>query len=82
LPEESSRTSASDIRAVLEAGEDIAHFPEDKPFPSTLILGFVGNVPVHVLAAVDAATGTCIIIAGYRPDPELWEPDFRKRKQP
>jgi hypothetical protein len=72
--------SKSDVRAVLATGERLAEYPEDAPFPSYLMLGFVNGVAHHVVLAVDAATKTCHIVTAYLPDADLWEPDFRKRR--
>ena len=55
--------------------------PGDSPYPSRLLLGFVDGRPLHVVVAWDAGTGTCIIVTAYEPQPELWEPGFRKRRE-
>ena len=44
----------SDVRHVLQTGEVIEEYPDDTPFPSYLILGFVGDRPFHVVVAVIA----------------------------
>jgi hypothetical protein len=67
------------IRIVRE-GETISSYPEDKPFPSVLLLGFEKGEPVHAVVARDPDTGTCIVITVYRPDPALWSDDFRTRR--
>ena len=54
-----------------------ASFPDDRPFPNVLILGFDKVRPVHVVVAKDPATGTCFVVTVYRPGPELWEHDFK-----
>jgi len=69
-----------DIRSVLLSGEVIADYPNDTPYPSRLILGWLERQPIHVLAA-QAEDNQTIIITAYHPDPELWESDF-KRKMP
>ncbi len=71
-----------DVRAVLTNGEVIADYPDDKPFPSKLMLGFVNDRPIHVVVAVDSAADRCEIITTYIPDPEKWETDFRMRRPP
>ena len=71
--------------AILECirfGEVIASYPEDAPYPSTLLLGFAGGLPVHVLVARESGTGRCHVVTVYRPDPELWSSDFKTRRQP
>ncbi|RUQ37835.1 MAG: DUF4258 domain-containing protein [Candidatus Competibacteraceae bacterium] len=68
------------VQATLEQGEVIRHYPEDTPYPSRLLLHWIDGQPLHVVAA-PASDDTEIIITVYRPDPALWEPDF-KRKRP
>lgn len=67
------------VRHAIEAGEIIADYPDDRPHPSMLLLGFVDGMPLHVVTACDPA-GACIIITAYRPDPLLWSADFRTRR--
>lgn len=69
-----------DIRSVLLSGEVIADYPNDTPYPSRLILGWVEKRPIHVLSAQTEDNQT-IIITAYHPDHKLWESDF-KRKLP
>ena len=67
------------ISDLFQSGEVIASYPEDKPYPSVLLLGFVLQQPVHVVVARDPASGACHIVTVYRPDPLLWGPDFKTR---
>jgi len=67
-----------DVRHVLDTGEVIEDYPEDFPYPSALVLGWVENRPLHVVTADSLETR--IIITVYEPDPARWQPDFRKRK--
>jgi len=73
--------SVNDVRYVLEHGEIIENYPGNVPYPSRLILGWVGNRPIHVVAADNHAQQQTIIITAYEPDPKLWEADFKKRKK-
>lgn len=73
--------SADDVRQVIQTGKIIEDYPEDKPFPSRLILGFVERKPLHVVLAVDRGENRAIVITVYAPDPDLWEPGFERRKQ-
>ena len=49
------------IVSIVANGEIIANYPEDRPFPSVLILGFIANQPLHVVAARDPSSGECHI---------------------
>ncbi len=72
--------SADDVRQVMRTGKVVENYPEDKPFPSCLMLGRVGNRPLHVVLAVDRSTDRAIVITIYEPDPRLWESGFERRK--
>ena len=67
---------------VIAEGELIDEYPDDKPFPSVLLLGRTNNQAIHVVLGVDAETGVCYVITLYLPDPELWLAGFRKRRSP
>ena len=70
-----------DVTAVISSGETIAEYPDDHPYPSRLLLGFIKSRPVHVVVAWDRGTGTCTIVTAYEPPPEQWDPEFRKRRE-
>ena len=72
--------SVEDVKIVLSSGVIIETYPADKPYPSRLILGFVGDRPIHIVAADNMDAGETIIITVYEPDPRLWEADFQRRK--
>jgi len=73
--------SEEEVRTVLEGGEIIERYPDDTPYPSRLVLGSAGGRPIHVVAADNRQDHEVIVITVYEPDPALWEPDFRRRKQ-
>jgi hypothetical protein len=63
----------------VDYGEIIAKYDDDKPFPSKLILKFVGNKPLHVVVAQHPGSFECILITAYWPDSDIWQYDFRNR---
>jgi Domain of unknown function (DUF4258) len=69
-----------EVREVVERGEIIKGYPDDKPYPSHLILGWSGGRPLHVVAADNSANGEMIIITAYEPDSQQWEADFKRRR--
>ena len=73
------KISNADVQNVVENGEVIRKYPDDKPYPSRLILGWRGKRPLHVVAA-DKDDET-IIITVYEPDPAIWEADFKRKKK-
>ncbi len=70
---------AAQVRWVIESGEIIESDLNDVPYPSHLILGFLGNEPLHVVVGVDAVNQRCYVITVYEPDPGRWSSDFRRR---
>lgn len=71
----------SEVLQVILGGEPIENYPDSKPFPSVLFLGWSGNRPLHAVAAYDSSTDRVYIITAYEPDLEHFEPDFRTRRK-
>jgi Domain of unknown function (DUF4258) len=67
-----------DVAHVVLTGRTIEDYPDDKPYPSRLILGWIGSRPIHVVAAT--SEHEIIIITVYEPDAAQWQPGFEKRK--
>ena len=74
--------SVEEVREVVAAGEIIEAYPDDKPFPSRLVLGWNGARPIHVVLAENTADKETIIITVYEPNAAEWEPGFRRRIRP
>ena len=74
------RIQKEEIRYLLQSGEVIAEYPNDLPLPSSLLLGFLGDRPIHIVVAFDDSTKTCHIVTVYEPDPGQWSDDFRTRR--
>jgi len=70
-----------DVRHVLASGEVIKEYPDDKPYPSRLVLGWCDEQPLHVVAAYNPDAHETIIITVYEPDPEMWASDFKRKKR-
>ncbi|SFH16760.1 protein of unknown function [Algoriphagus hitonicola] len=68
------------VETILETGEIIKSYPEDKPYPSFLILGFTNEKPIHLVVAKNSKTLDCVIVTAYIPDLGLWEEDFKEKK--
>jgi hypothetical protein len=73
------RVDERDVRSILETGEVIEAYPDDTPYPSRLVLGWVGNRPLHVVVADNSADNETIVITVYQPDQDKWSPNFRRR---
>jgi hypothetical protein len=65
----------------LLTGEVIEDYPEDRPFPSALFLGFPGGDPLHVVAAFDEMENLVYIITAYIPSRESFLNDYRTRRK-
>ena len=72
--------SEGDVQLVVSAGETIADYADDTPYPSRLILGFVNGRPIHVVVADAGAQAACVVITAYIPEEDQWSPDYRKRR--
>ena len=70
-----------EVYAVVNHGEVIETYPQDTPFPSRLVLGWIKRRPIHVVMADEPETGTIIVITTYEPDLERWMPGFRRRRR-
>jgi hypothetical protein len=74
------RVSVEDVLQVLTTGVTIEDYPDDTPYPSRLVLGWIGSRPIHVVVARNALVRETIVITVYEPDLLLWEPGFRQRR--
>ena len=70
-----------DVFEVLKNGEVIEEYPDDKPWPAVLFLGWINNQPLHVVAAYSRKLKTIAIITVYEPSLDYFENDFRTRRR-
>jgi hypothetical protein len=68
------------VKQTLLEGEIIEDYPDDKPFPAALFLGWFQGEPFHVVSSLDSLSGYCFVITVYRPDLEHFETDYRTRR--
>lgn len=80
MPERS--IERSDVLAVLTAGETIEDYPDDTPYPSALVLGFVGSRPLHVVVALDIGGPDAYVVTVYEPSSDKFEADWKTRRTP
>lgn len=77
---EERNISIIDIMHCINTGQIIEQYPNDYPYPSCLIFGTAVNTQVlHAVIGTDEKT--LWIITAYYPDPDLWETDFKTRKE-
>ena len=74
--------SENEVREAVLSGQIINEYPEDKPYPSVLILGFTRNRrPIHVVAAHEPEEDRAVVVTAYEPTPELWYDLRRMRRE-
>ena len=70
----------AEIKNSIEYGEQIAAYPNDKPYPSFLNLHFLNEEPIHVCFAI-TETNSCRVITVYKPDLSIFEDDFKTKRK-
>jgi hypothetical protein len=73
------RITVEDVRSVVTDGEVIQSYPEDKPYPSRLTLGWRGTRPIQVVVAEDSEDSILIVVTAYEPDPIQWDSGFKRK---
>ena len=68
------------VKQILLEGEIIEDYPDDKPFPTALFLGWFQGEPFHVVSGFDSLSAYCFVITVYRPDLNHFEPDYKTRR--
>ncbi len=69
-----------DVKKCIMHGEIIEYYPNDYPYPSCLILGYLEDGdPLHVVVGV--GEGYLWIVTAYRPDNRHWRSDLKTRKE-
>ena len=72
--------SMADVVSAILNGEIIEYYPDDYPYPSCLILGLtVNNKHLHVVCGSN--NEELWLITAYYPDPNIWQDNFRVRKE-
>jgi len=66
-----SGVTVEEVRAALGCGETIESHPEDRPYESCLVLGWVGGRPLHMVVADDEEEAMTIVVTVYRPSAGL-----------
>jgi uncharacterized protein DUF4258 len=71
--------SVDNVKFVIENGEVIITYPNDKPYPSYLILDYINRRPLHVVLGKDDSLERCIVVTAYEPDINIWKTDFKSK---
>ena len=75
------RITEDDVFDVLSDGIIVENYPDDRPYPSELVLGWCGVRPIHIVVAHNEDDNEDVVVTVYEPDNTLWTPDFRRRKE-
>ncbi|MGE3540640.1 MAG: DUF4258 domain-containing protein [Candidatus Tectimicrobiota bacterium] len=70
------------ILDAIDTYEVIEAYPEDKYFPSYLVLARYQEEWFHILCATDVQRSNVRIVTAYRPSPDEWESDGKTRRTP
>ena len=73
--------SVDDVMSIIERGEVIQEYPDDKPYPSLLLLGYTNLRALHIVLAKEKLENRCIIVTAYEPSTDIWNPDYKTRKK-
>jgi hypothetical protein len=73
--------TVDDVRMVLVHGETIEVYPDAKPYPCRLVLGWRDARPLHIVVADDAESNSAIIVTVYEPDRQRWDRSLRRRRR-
>ena len=68
------------VHLAADTGEAIEVYPDDKPHPSELVLGWIGGRPLHIVLAYNEPADKFIVVTAYYPDRDLWQSNFRERR--
>ena len=62
-------------------GHLIQDYPDDRPYPSALFLGWVEEKPVHVVVSLDEGGELAYVITAYEPSLDHFAPDYKTRRK-
>ena len=68
------------IKLAISEGELIKNYPDDKPYPSKLMLYFKNEMPLHIVIAENKRDNQIILITAYVPEIGIWNSDFKTKK--
>ena len=71
--------SPDDVLDVVRTGEIIKEYPDDRPYPSYLILKFVNNRPIHTVISKSDKDELCFVVTVYEPDLSIWAKDYKTK---
>lgn len=73
--------TAPEVEDVVRSGEVIELYTNARPYPSRLILDYSGRRPLQVVASTSPDGEETFVITVYEPSPDVWEPDWKTRRE-
>lgn len=70
----------NEVLFAIQTGEVIMDYPDDRPHPSQLRLGWVGEKAIHDLVSQASGNDACYVITAYYPALAIWADDFKTRR--
>ena len=72
----------TELKRALLNGEIIEKYPNDQPYPSCLVLGWlVSGDPLHVVCSRGNSEPAMRIVTVYEPSDNKWESDYKTRRK-
>lgn len=72
--------SIADFKQCIMCGEIIKQYPDDRPTPSALLLGWITKeIALHIVIGCDRVY--IYAITAYYPDTDEWKADMKTRKE-
>ena len=69
------------VERALLSSEIVERYPEDRPYPSCLVLGWLASGhPLHIVCSRGEVEPALRIVTMYEPDDTLWENDYKTRR--
>ena len=72
--------STDELIPIISSGEIIEEYPDDEPYPSVLIMGFIDAVAYHIVIAL--CRDHIRVITVYIPEEDKWIEYRRRRNEP
>ena len=70
-----------DVHTVVRTGNLVESYPDDTPYPSRLLLGWIGPRALHVVLADIVDEDAIVVITVYEPDDRRWLPGWIRRRR-
>lgn len=65
----------------MVSGDLVEDYPDQRPYPGALVIGWLGGEPLHVVFAYNSVDRICLVITAYLPDLNHFEKGYRTRRQ-